>query len=104
MTDAAAVLRVAVMALHAVRDAAAVAPAELPLTVLLVTVAVQAPMPPPLSPAELPLTVLLVSVTVSAWMPPPSLVTPAGPEAELPLTVLLVSVAVLRAKIPPPGS
>ena len=53
-------------------DAAAVGVAELPLTVLLVSVAVVALMPPPLDLAELPLTVLLVSVAVAAKMPPPS--------------------------------
>ena len=55
-------------------------------------------MPPPSVAAELPLTVLLVSVAVPmASMPPPRL------PAELPLTVLLVSVAVV-AKMPPPLS
>ena len=77
-------------------------------------------MPPPLLPAELPLTVQLVSVAVPAMMPPP--LVPGGvaadgavgqrrrggadaaavAAAELPLTVLLVSVAV-AAKMPPPS-
>ena len=49
-------------------------------------------MPPPSPPAVLPLTVLLVSVAVPvALMPPPQ------SAAELPLTVLLVSVAVVMA-------
>ena len=53
-------------------------------------------MPPPWLLAELPLTVLLVSVAVLALMPPPA------PPAWLPLTVLLVSVAVARPQMPPP--
>ena len=64
---------------------------------LLVSVAVVAVMPPPLSPAVLPLTVLLVSVAVIG-VPDAAAVTPSP--AELPLTVLLVSVAVVP--MPPP--
>jgi hypothetical protein len=67
--------------------------AKLPLTVLPVRVAVTAGIPAP-KVVELPLTVLLVNRTVPAEMPPPS------PRAMLPLTVLLVTVPSWTARPP----
>src|SRR5262245_35591890 len=73
-------------------------PVELPLRVQLVSAAVPAWMPPPnpVGPAaELPLTVLLLTVNLlRAEMPPPV-------PAELPLTVLWVRVAMEAARPPP---
>ena len=73
------------------------APAVLPLMVLLSRFTEAALSPPPLKPAVLPLTVLLTSVADTAeLMPPPE------PEAKLPLTVLSCRKATV-ATMPPPS-
>ncbi len=56
-------------------------------------------MPPPSAPAELPLTVVFVSVSVPRLSSPPPLI----PE-ELAVTTTLASVSVPRLRMPPPDS